>query len=39
MQELLPFENIYQLQFIVDFFFFIQSRESIYEPPRLKLTL
>ena len=39
MQQLLRIENIYHLHlfgFIVVFFFFIQSGESIYEPPQIQ---
>ena len=42
MQQLLRIEIIYHLHFvdlIVAFLFFIQSGESIFEPPRLKFTL
>ena len=41
MQQLLRIENILFIfrGFIVAFFFFIQSGESILEEPRLKFTL
>ena len=42
MQSLPHIENIYHLYnfgFIVAFFFFIQSGESLYDPPRLKFIL
>ena len=40
MQQLLYIENIYHLCFSdLLMLFFIQSRESIYEPPRIQFTL
>ena len=42
MEQLLCIENtcrLYFLDLLLLFFFFIQSREPIYEPPRIKFTL